>query len=62
MSAVAESIEALKRYRDAEGTLDIAESADYLASALEDMMRVASMRDVEVADMVDEYFQENEAK
>lgn len=43
------SVKALKEYKEAQGSIDIAESADYLAQALEEFLRVAAEIDLELA-------------
>lgn len=58
-SEVNYSIEALKEYHKAEGVYDIAKSADLLATALENLLLKISERDVEITNIIQNYFNES---
>jgi hypothetical protein len=58
LETVEQAIKALKEYRECNGLVDLAECADCLATWLEEMLRLAAVRDTKIADMFDEYRQE----
>lgn len=55
-SEIMHALKALREYQKANGTLDIADSADALANGTEGLLRLLAERDVEIADLVDLYF------
>lgn len=59
---VMELIEVLKKYQKTEGTSNLACVADDFANATENILNELSARDIEIAEIVDEYFYEKEWK
>lgn len=46
----------MSAYKKAEGTMELGEAADIMADCLEEIMRIISERNPEIADQVDEFF------
>lgn len=59
---VMELIEVLGKYQKADNTTDLTCVADDFANATENILTELSARDIEIAEIVDEYFYEKEWK
>lgn len=50
----------MSAYKKAEGSMELADASDIMAEVLEEIMRIISERNPEVADEVDNYFKKYE--
>ncbi len=58
--AIEAIISALNEYREAESSIELAMTADLFANASEDLLLAMSERDIETAEIIDEYFNKKE--